>query len=53
VVAQVIGDVSEPDTTDADSQLQLQIYRQSTLNKLDSKFVQWVGDTNQPWKGFF
>jgi len=53
VVAQVIGDVSGLDTTDADSQLQLQIYRPSTLNKLDSKFIQWVGDTNQPWKGFF
>jgi hypothetical protein len=53
VVAQVIGDVSNLDTTDADTMLELQIYRPSTMNKLDSKFVHWIGDTNKPWKGSF
>jgi hypothetical protein len=53
VVAQIIGDVDHIDTTDPEAQVEMQIYRPSTLNKLDSKFVQWIGDTNKPWKGVF
>ena len=53
VVAQLIEDVSDIDTTDPESMLEFQIYRPTTLNKLDSKFVKWIGDTNKQWKGNF
>jgi hypothetical protein len=53
VVAQVIGDVAQVDTADPESLLEFQMFRPATLNKLDSKFVPWIGDTNKPWKGTF
>jgi hypothetical protein len=51
VFAQVIGDVSEINTRDPETELELQIYRPATFTKLDSKFIHWIGDTNKPWKG--
>jgi hypothetical protein len=53
VVGQVICDVQDLDTTDPETVMEFQIFRPATMNKLDSKFVPWMGDTNELWKGTF
>jgi hypothetical protein len=53
VIAQVVGDISQIDTTHADSLIEFQVFRPSTLDKLESKLLPWVGDTNKLWKESF
>jgi hypothetical protein len=53
LIAQLIEDAFDKDTTHPDTKLLFQIYRPSNMNNIASKFTKWVGDTNIPWKDHF
>jgi hypothetical protein len=53
VIAQVIGDVTQLDTTNPDTEINFQVFRPSNMQNLDSKLMPWMGDTNKLWKESF
>jgi hypothetical protein len=53
VIAQVIEDVSNKDTTKADTEIHFQMFRPSTIDNIESKMVPWIGDDNKLWRGHF
>ena len=50
VIAQVIEDVTQLDTTDPETELKFQVFQPSNLENFESKLVPWIGDTNKLWK---
>ena len=53
VIGQIIEDVSGKDTTNPDTKILFQLYRPSTITKIESKMVPWIGDNNQYWREEF
>lgn len=49
LIGQLINDVSAMDTTNADTDLQVQIYLPSDKNSLHKKFIKWQGDDGHYW----
>jgi hypothetical protein len=53
VIAKLIADVTNVDTTKPETALEFQIFRSTTLDNIGSKIIPWIGDTNKSWKESF